>query len=132
MSSNLPGAYYTTRFVIEDAPTPLPGEFAIITGYNPMDEASSDEENLQADRQLRDHLENKGLAHFRVTGQSPDGSHREPGWAISMIRAEAVELARCFRQRALWWIEDGELLIIDGDSGSSDPIGRFSDRTDPQ
>lgn len=124
----LPPAYRGSVFLIEDPPAPPPAAFAIITAWNPMDRPTPLEANLAADEALRRLLRNRRIPHFRATGCSPDLSHREPGWACAMPRQDAIELARRFDQRALWWIEDDRLLLVDCADGAAEAIGSFGSR----
>jgi len=124
----LPPAYRETVFVVEDPPSPLPAAFAIITAWNPMDRPTPLETNLAADETLRRLLRARRIPHFRVTGGSPDLHHREPGWACGMPRQDAIDLARRFDQRALWWIEDGTLVLVACIDGTAEAVGSFSNR----
>lgn len=128
MSPKIPLPYYQTVFILEDFPSPLPPAFAIVTAFNPMDEALPIEANMTADRSLNALLLAQGRAPFRATGSSPDGSHSEPGWAFTTELDTAVEIARSFNQRALWWIDDGQLYLVECLNPALIPIGQLTDR----
>ncbi len=124
----LPPEYYNTIFLLEDPPSPLPSPFAIITAWNPMDEVTPPEENERRDEELRMLLEVRQIPYFRATGCSPDLAHREPGWAISVAADLAMEIARAFRQRGLWRVEEQRLWLVDCADGRGEDIASFSER----
>ena len=94
-----------------------------------MDRTTSREENQREDEALRRSLELQGLSFFRVTGCSPDLSHREPGWAVEIPKSDAISLGRRFGQRGIWWVEGDELTLISCIDGSELTIGSFQVRT---
>ncbi len=124
--TTLPQEYLATVFLLENHPPPFPPAFAIITAWHPMDRQLSNEENRREDEALRRNLELLELPYFRATGCSPDLSHREPGWAVEMPKADAIQLSRRFNQRAIWWVEGDELILVDCRDGEQTPVGRFS------
>ena len=123
--TTMPEEYLTTVFLLGIRPVPLPGKFAIITAWNPMDRPTSGAENVREDEALRRTLELKARPYFRATGCSPDLSHREPGWGVQMPKTDAIALGRRFGQRAIWWIENGQLTLIHCTDGEEIPIGKF-------
>jgi len=125
LMTTMPEEYLTTVFLLGIRPVPLPKKFAIITGWNPMDRPTSGAENIREDEALRRTLELKARPYFRATGCSPDLSHREPGWGVEMPKEDAVTLGRRFGQRAIWWIENGNLTLIACEDGEEMPIGKF-------
>ncbi|MGB6221518.1 DUF3293 domain-containing protein [Haloferula sp.] len=128
MTTSLPRAYFETRFQIEGEPSSLPPVFAILTAFYPMDEVTSPEANTAADALLESALRSAGHEPVRVTGTSPDRSHEEPGWAINCPLEEALLIARQFRQRAIWWIENDELRLVDCGNPTPLPVAWFSER----
>lgn len=125
MPDRFPADYYECRFSAESVPD---GPFAIVTAWNPMDVRWSERMNRAADHRLRRLLARKHLLHHRATASSPDGSHAEPGWAISCDLATALSVARRLRQRAIWWIENGTLHLVACDDGHTEALGGFSER----
>lgn len=125
---SLPPEFLSTVFLLEDPQVPLPGHFAIITAWNPGGLMVDDAVNETADRTLRHELDDLGLASFRVTGCSPDLSHREPGWAVVISKVEAIDLGRRHRQLGVWLIRGGDLVLVDCASGEETAVGKFSDR----
>lgn len=102
-------AYQTTIFAWESA---LPSSFVVITAYNPYGKRSSPmSRNLHQDATLKSVLLGRGFQPIRVVGMSPDGVHREPGWAVPLLETDALELGRVFKQEAIYCIRQGELYL---------------------
>lgn len=125
---SLPPEYFSTVFLLEQPPDPLPRTFAIVTAWNAEGVTIDDAANEIADHVLRRELLDLGLPHFRVTGCSPDLTHREPGWAVAISKVEAIGLGRRHRQLAVWRIKDDELILIDCATAKEERIARFSER----
>lgn len=102
-------AYQTTVFTCEGK---LPSSFVIITAYNPNGKRSSPlSRNRHQDATLKSVLVSRGLTPIRVTGMSPDEAHQEPGWAVALSDAEALELGRVFKQEAIYIVREGALYL---------------------
>ena len=128
MSTEFPSSYYETRFLLARDPECLPASFAIITAHNPMNRRWSPRMNRKADLRLKRLLERKQIPHFRATGQSPDGSHAEPGWAVHCGLRKALGIAGRYKQLAIWWIDGDELSLIHYSGSSGGSIGSFAER----
>lgn len=128
MNPEFPAAYYETRFQLESAPEPLPSSFAVITAWNPMDRRWSQNMNVAADHRLHRLLQRKLMKPFRATGQSPDGAHSEPGWAMECQLSQALAIGRRYRQRGIWWIEEDDLHLHSCFTPHSEIIAKFSQR----
>lgn len=90
----------------------LPGPFAIVTAWNPALERPPREVNEARNRAMLREVERRGLAWAPAEGRSPDGSHREPSFAVFMDSVEeGLTLARKFGQAAICWF-DGEKLEL--------------------
>jgi phosphopentomutase len=126
----LPPEYFQTVFYGEPPETGWPPVFSIITAYNPRSISDTDpEENLKADLELHHALLDRGLQPFRVTGASPDGTHQEPGWGITVKGLEVpAEFAKRFDQIAFFRIEKGEIFIHRDASGDRWPVAKWQDR----
>lgn len=124
----LPPEYLSTVFLLEGDPDILQENFAIITAWNPEGVTADNAANDIADAVLHHELEELGLDPFRVTGCSPDLSHREPGWAAVLSKVEAIALGCRHRQLAVWWIRDDELILVDCSTGGETRVARFSER----
>ena len=90
----------------------LPPEFCIVTAWNPGGEIVSEEANAEADAHLKAEVERQQFDHFSVTGGSADFSHAEPGYGIVCTRAEALLLARRFRQLAFYQVIAGRVYLV--------------------
>lgn len=90
----------------------LPGPFAIVTAWNPGRERPPRAVNEARNRALLAEVNRRGLVWAPAEGRSPDGSHREPSFAVFTDSLEdGLELARKFGQAAICWF-DGERLEL--------------------
>ena len=106
-----------------------PSRFTIITAYNPDGKIVPAAENEKADVLLAAELTARNWAHFRVTGGSRDGQHREPGWGILVPdTGEAMQLCQRFSQLAFFQVEKGEVVLVDARSGERRKTGYWSER----
>ena len=125
--AHLPAEYRNVRFRcdLRDIPT----EFRVITAWNPEGVKTEVAANLIADEHLRSEIARLGFESFPVTGGSPDFSHAEPGYGIVCNRAEALLLARRFRQAAFFEILGGRVYLVSVHEGQlpGDPVGRWRD-----
>jgi hypothetical protein len=121
-------AYFQTRFATATAPVKWPERFAIITAWATTGERWTDERNRMADERLRQLLLGRNLRHQRITGESPDGQHAEPGWWVETDLADAVQIGRAFRQDAVYWIEGDALSVHACADDRAAPVGRFTAR----
>ncbi len=123
----LPPEYRNARFRCDL--DEVPPEFRIVTAWNPEGERAEEAENLVADEHLRGEIARLGFESFPVTGGSADFSHAEPGYGIVCNRAEAVLLARRFRQLAFFEVLGGRVYLVSVHEGHApgDPMGRWRD-----
>ena len=103
-----------------------PRQFVVVTACNPRGEIVDAERNESLDRELSALLEVKGLVHCRMTGGSPDGSHREPGYLVESDGEVGLELGRRFEQVGIYQVLVGELYLVDCQNGKQTPIGKWS------
>lgn len=80
--------------------------WATITAYNPG-RILEPSENERRARELDAIVMGLGVAYIAADGIQPDGSHREPGFAIALDQERAIALASEFGQSAIFWF-DGE------------------------
>jgi len=85
--------------------------FAVVTAHNPRGKKYPPAANRRRDAALRRRLKSLGLRHFRVTGGSRDGAHREPGWGIATSPEKARALAAEYGQDAFYWISGGRIYL---------------------
>lgn len=124
-----PSFYFETMFSVESLGFDWPEAFAIITGFATTGQKWSDAENSDASTRLLATIREKHLWHRPVTGFSPDGSHREPGWAVHCSLPDACGLGQCFRQHAIYYIRGDELTVCLCDDTSSEmKVGHFRER----
>ncbi len=128
--ADLPAAYRDVQFRCEESA--VPPEFRIITAWNPEGEIVDEEDNTLADEHLRREIARLKFDSFPVTGGNPDFSHAEPGHGIVCNRAEAVLLARRFRQLGFYEVLGGRVYLVSVHEGHApgDPIGRWRDLLD--
>lgn len=117
------------RFAAELPSAGLPARFGIVTACNPNSAIAAPSANEKADAELEGALAAAGLPHFRVTGGSRDGSHREPGYGIVADSPEVVRpFSRRFRQEAFFWVENGTVFVINTESPSRHRVAEWAER----
>ena len=113
-------------FVMQNALTPEqlqqlaqcvggPGEFAVITAFNPG-KSLSDDANRQAHARLIAHVQSQGLKFIEVHGvaATPAGNaipHQELGVAIRTSKNNARSIAELFVQDAFFWFDGANFWI---------------------
>lgn len=90
----------------------LPGTFAVITPCNPQGRGLSPEDNARRVAAAAALLAEQGLPAVPAVGQSPDGAHREEGWALAITRSAALVLAREWEQQGLYWWDGARFWIV--------------------
>jgi hypothetical protein len=91
----------------------LGADFAVLTACNPGGRDTSDARNRWRHLHMRITLLLRARRFVAASGESPDGSHRERGFAIAMGRSDAATMARRYGQMAIYWF-DGEAFWLDG------------------
>ena len=86
--------------------------FAIVTPFNPGGKRAHSWTNRWRYVRMRAALASRASHFTHADGESPDGAHRERGFAIALGRGDAATLARSYEQLALYWF-DGEAFWID-------------------
>ena len=92
-----------------------PGEFAVITAFNPR-EIVSDDANRQAHAKLIAHVQSLGLIFIEAHGvaATPAGGaipHQELGVAIRTSKNNARSIAERFVQNAFFWFDGANFWI---------------------
>ena len=85
--------------------------FAVITAYNPAGRTTDESANRRRTEALRQRLSDRGGSIIPTQGVSPDGSHREPGFAVVLSREEAIAIALEFDQSAIFWWDGTKFWI---------------------
>lgn len=125
--AQLPAEYREVRFRCDLRD--IPPEFRVVTAWNPEGVKAEVAANLVADEHLRGEIARLGFESFPVTGGNADFSHAEPGHGIVCNRAEAVLLARRFRQAAFYEVLGGRVYLVSVHEGHlpGDALGRWRD-----
>lgn len=102
----------------------------IITAFNPRGELLRPPANLLRNNRLRQQLEDEGHCFRAITGWAPDFSHGEASWFVFADLATGLRLARQFEQNAIYWLEDGQLILWPCllTQQQATPLGQFHDR----
>ena len=87
-------------------------QFAVVTASNPHGVDVTEEENVRRHAALRHELERADIPYVSVAGASPDGAHREEGYASWVSRDRARDLATRFEQSAFFWFDGREFWIV--------------------
>ena len=122
--------YLSTRFILPQSQIPLlkewPKRFWIITACNPYSsgDRSNDASNTLA---LKKDLEALSPWLKPIICTSDDGGHDpEPSFAVSSLSHPQIEeLAKKYRQNAVFLIEDDILNVISCTEKTSQVAGRF-------
>jgi len=105
-------AYISTVFEYKDFPKDWPKDFAILTAYATTGETWTDAQNKEADQKLEDELRKAGYRLHRISGYSKELDTHEEGWAVAMPLQVAWELAIKYKQVALFYYRNDELLLV--------------------
>ena len=106
-----------------------PARFAVVTACNEHGARDAEDSNQARMAELRKILDDAGIAHFPVTGCSPDLLHREPGFGCETGSLEvAVALGCRYNQLAVFWIEQDVLELVYVGSGRRHTLGSLSAR----
>lgn len=86
--------------------------FGIVTAANPAGAPVASTSNERRYDTLRRHLAEHAYVHRAATGSSPDGKHREQGFAVWLERDDVVAIARRFEQSAIFWFDGGAFWLV--------------------
>jgi len=104
--------YKSTVFQYQDFPADWPKSFAILTAYATTGETWTPEQNVAADQKLEAELRKGGHRIHRISGYSKDLKTHEEGWAVVMDLKTAWDLAVKYKQVALFYYQNDELLLV--------------------
>jgi hypothetical protein len=107
LRSSLPERVRVILSTLEDS-----NQFAVVTASNPHGIEESAEANERRLETLSDELERSGARKTFVTGASPDGAHREEGFAAWIPCEQARELAARYEQTAFFWFDGREFWVV--------------------
>ena len=98
-----------------------PPAFGVVTAANPLGRQLPALENGWRAEQLHSHLAADRVSCLAADGVSPDGSHREHGFAVWGSREEVRDLAEQFGQTAFFWFDGTSFWLVEP-SGMPAPI----------
>ena len=104
--------YKSTVFEYQNFPKDWPKSFAILTAYATTGETWTDAQNIAADGQLEAELRKGGHRIHRISGYSKDLDTHEEGWAVVLDLKPAWDLAVKYKQVALFYYQEDELLLV--------------------
>ena len=126
--ARLKASYFNAYFTFKLSGR-LPARFAVVTACDPMGREAPPAVNRRRDAALRRALKTMKIRHFRVTGGTEDGSHREPGWGLTMDSPEVARaLAAQFNQDAYFWISKGRIYLGSASGGPLHRAGSWAAR----
>lgn len=120
--------YFTTKFIVEQQPAILPDEFVIVTACNPEGRNLSADENDSKHKQFLADIQSRNLKCWPVAGCSPDLIHKEQGLAVVTHLETGLKFGRDYRQEAVYFVENGELFLVNCASGQRFVIGPWRER----
>ena len=120
--------YFDTVFLDAAPSRGFPESFAILTAFNPMDQILSQEENTKRNRHLLDILKSQGHYRGTIIGSSEDFTHQEPSLIAEAPKAQAIKLGLEFDQRAIFWVSNDQLEIIECSTEIERSSGSFRKR----
>jgi hypothetical protein len=86
--------------------------FGVVAAANPAGSSVDPAANVRRHAALQRWLVEQGFPHRPVTGSSPDGSHREHGFAVWLERDDVIAIARRFEQSAIFWFDGGAFWLV--------------------
>ena len=86
--------------------------FTVLTACNPLGTIADQEENRSRTGQLEMELKALGVVMVPADGVSPDGKHREGGYAVAIPVTRAETLAKKFGQSAFFCFDGDQFWIM--------------------
>ena len=102
--------------------------FAIVTAHNPMDMRLDEFKNNERNEILRKDLLQSNLIHREIIGCSEDHTHQELSFVVKCKLKQAIQMGNKFEQRAIFWVEENKLQIVDCKTLKSYDLGCFKKR----
>ena len=106
--------------------------FAIVTAHNPMDMRLDEFKNNERNEKLRKDLLQSNLIHREIIGCSEDHTHQELSFVVKGELKQAIQMGNKFEQRAIFWVEENKLQIVDCKTLKSYDLGSFKKRLQNQ
>ncbi|MCL2917934.1 DUF3293 domain-containing protein [Shewanella litorisediminis] len=127
-SHTLWNIYQSASFLLTQHLSPH-AHFAIITAYNPLGELLDACQNRLLDRQLLRDIEALGVPYRALIGTNDQLSHMEKSWAVFLEQEDSIRLAHKYRQNALYYVMQDELMLLPCRMGSApQTLGSFRSR----
>lgn len=89
----------------------LVGPFAVLSAYPSFGRTCSPLEAERRTHRLRAMIAVHGVPPVPVLARAADGPHREPSLAATLSKRDALALARCFDQDAVYWFDGARFTI---------------------
>jgi hypothetical protein len=86
--------------------------FGVITAFNPVGRQAASTDNAARHERLRESLTCSAAVHVPADGVSPNGSHREEGFAVWLECDAAASFALQFEQSAFFWFDGQSFWVI--------------------
>jgi len=103
-------------------------EFAVITACNPNGKLLTLKENEKLNHLLKQQI--KPYESIEIIGASPNLTHQEPSFAVDVSLPTAIDIAKKFKQNAIFWVSKGEVFLVSsGLSFQTRKIGSFNQRS---
>ncbi|MGF1696749.1 DUF3293 domain-containing protein [Vibrio lamellibrachiae] len=106
--------------------TPHSNNYAIITGWNRFGKKQSHQDNLLQNEQLLAAAPTVEVVNVLVGNR--DFTWYEESYAVAIDRIAALELASKCAQNAIYYVEDGELILLSCIDHAETSIGRLNAR----
>ena len=106
--------------------------FAIVTAHNPMDMRLDEFKNNERNEILRKDLLQSNFIHREIIGCSEDHTHQELSFVVKCKLKQAIQMGNKFEQRAIFWVEENKLQIVDCKTLKSYDLGSFKKRLQNQ
>jgi hypothetical protein len=120
--------FLNAYFRIPEEPVMIPQEFVIVTAFNPDGVVQEEVMNQSLDSDLAACLHRHALSHWRVIGGSHDLAHSEPGYGIETSLANGIEIGLQFRQVAVFWVQRGDIYVVDCSTRQQMSVGKWQSR----
>jgi hypothetical protein len=95
--------------------------FGVVTAANPLGRRLLDVENARRHTELEAELVAGGSCFRPADGVSPDGRHREPGFAVWLPESGVRNLAERFEQTAFFYFDGTEFWLVTT-NGTRNPV----------
>ena len=102
----------TTQEKAEFVRVGLKHRFAVLTACNPRDCSTDDRRNARRTAKLERDLRVGDVVVLPADGISPEGRHREPGFAVGLAIDRATGIARRYDQSAFFWFDGKRFWIM--------------------